>query len=145
VQLLEKAAVQSVHVETSCTCAYCMLVRCVSVRCFSAHDRHDWQSSPRCEQLHRQLNTVNAATISSPAQLVCSVYLQICNYLSPSASHSCFLCGSLQSICLWIAFECHFGIVLLLHVTMHACMRAVAWRASARAQQPEGDGALGGR
>ncbi len=40
-----------------------------------------------------------------------SVYLQICNCLSLSASHICFLRGSSQSVCLRVAFECHFGVI----------------------------------
>ena len=42
-----------------------------------------------------------------------SVYLQICNYPSLSASHICFLRGSSQSVCLRVAFECHFGVLSL--------------------------------
>ncbi len=46
-------------------------------------------------------------------QLTIFVYLQICNYLSLSASHICFLRGSSRSVCLRIAFEYHFGVISL--------------------------------
>ena len=53
------------------------------------------------------------------AQLNFSVYLQICNYLLLSASHTCFLRGSSQSVCLRIAFECHFGVIVLFIDLIH--------------------------
>ena len=39
--------------------------------------------------------------------------LQICNYLLLSAFHICLLRCSSRSVCLRIAFECHFGVILL--------------------------------
>jgi len=39
--------------------------------------------------------------------------LQICNYLSLSAFHICLLRSSSRSVCLRIAFECYFGVILL--------------------------------
>ncbi len=46
-----------------------------------------------------------------PVQLIAFVYLQICNYLSFSAFHTCLLLSSSQSVCFWITFECHFGVI----------------------------------
>ncbi len=56
-------------------------------------------------------SAVSAPTFFSPSSRFL-VYLQICNCLSLSASHVCPLRSSLRSVCLGIAFECHFGVIL---------------------------------
>ncbi len=52
-------------------------------------------------------------TCCTNISLYCYSYLQICNYLSLSASHICPLRSSSRSVCLRIAFECHFGVILV--------------------------------
>ncbi len=67
---------------------------------------HVTSCHPEVELLLHTLHTAHA-TLHIPI-----------NYLSLSASHICLLHSSLQSICLRIAFECHFGVILHSHHTI---------------------------
>ena len=73
----------------------------------------------------RQYTGSKVSAAIFPAQLNFSVYLQICNYLLLSASHTCFLRGSSQSVCLRIAFECHVGVISGILALLQYCVQEV--------------------
>ena len=68
------------------------------------------------------------------------------NSILLSASHICFLRGSSQSVCLRIAFACHFGVILLCR-NEQGCKSSYSLRCSLvlvyRLHRPENQARLG--
>ncbi len=102
--------------KTASTCLHSgissRVAACLSVSAFGAFCARDRQSLHEISAASATAQYGQRSDISQPSSHI-SVYLQICNYVLLFASHICFLRSSSQSVCLRIAFECHFGVVYL--------------------------------